>query len=140
MGFSALEQQADQLDLDWNNLGPDNPDRIDPAKAREMLARLEETLLTGKDRLGVAPRPGRGTDPAEVRRDEKTRVPHLPAENAAYLGKALFTDFLLPVELGGTLLLVATVGAIAIAQRRAPNERVPRETALPTGQTVERTV
>jgi NADH:ubiquinone oxidoreductase subunit 6 (subunit J) len=44
----------------------------------------------------------------------------LPADNPAYLGKSLFTDYLLPVELGGTLLLVATVGAIAIAYRRQP--------------------
>jgi hypothetical protein len=42
----------------------------------------------------------------------------LPAENTAYLGRSLFTDYLLPVELGGTLLLVATIGAIAIAYRR----------------------
>jgi NADH-quinone oxidoreductase subunit J len=41
----------------------------------------------------------------------------LPAENAPYLGRSLFTDFLLPVELGGTLLLVAAIGAIAIAHR-----------------------
>jgi hypothetical protein len=45
-------------------------------------------------------------------------VPQLPAENAAYLGRSLFTDYLLSVELGGTLLLVATIGAIAIAYRR----------------------
>jgi NADH:ubiquinone oxidoreductase subunit 6 (subunit J) len=44
--------------------------------------------------------------------------PNLPADNAAYLGRSLFTDFLLPVELGGVLLLVAVIGAIAIAQRR----------------------
>jgi len=42
----------------------------------------------------------------------------LPRENVAYLGRSLFTDYLLPVELGGTLLLVATIGAIAIAARR----------------------
>ena len=42
----------------------------------------------------------------------------MPAENVAYLGRSLFTDFLLPVELGGTLLLVAAIGAIAIATRR----------------------
>ncbi len=58
------------------------------------------------------------TPAAEVRRNPTTLVPDLPAENAAYLGRSLFTDFLLPVEIGGTLLLVATVGAIAIAQRR----------------------
>jgi NADH-quinone oxidoreductase subunit J len=57
----------------------------------------------------------------EVRRDDGLR-PQLPAENVGYLGRSLFTDFLIPVELGGTLLLVATVGAIAIATRRT--ERV----------------
>jgi NADH-quinone oxidoreductase subunit J len=34
------------------------------------------------------------------------------------LGRALFGDYLFAVELAGTLLLVATVGAIAIAPRR----------------------
>ncbi|MFO0877245.1 MAG: NADH-quinone oxidoreductase subunit J [Gemmataceae bacterium] len=62
--------------------------------------------------------------PSEIRRDAKTGVPHLPAENSAFLGRSLFTDFLLPIELGGTLLLVATVGAIAIAQRRVTERRV----------------
>ncbi|HEX5272018.1 MAG TPA: NADH-quinone oxidoreductase subunit J, partial [Gemmataceae bacterium] len=47
--------------------------------------------------------------------DERPAMPH---ENTAYLGRALFTDYLLAVELGGTLLLVATIGAIAIAGRR----------------------
>jgi len=35
----------------------------------------------------------------EPRRDEDQR-PELPAENVAYLGRSLFTDYLLPVELG----------------------------------------
>jgi NADH:ubiquinone oxidoreductase subunit 6 (subunit J) len=48
----------------------------------------------------------------------------LPApENVAPLGRTLFTDFLIPVELGGTLLLVATIGAIAIAGRRREGQR-----------------
>jgi NADH:ubiquinone oxidoreductase subunit 6 (subunit J) len=42
----------------------------------------------------------------------------LPADNVEYLGRTLFSDYLLAVELGGTLLLVATIGAIAIAGRR----------------------
>ncbi len=63
-----------------------------------------------------------GPLPGEARRDPETRRPAMPAENAAYLGRSLFTDYLLPVELGGLLLLVATVGAIAIAQRK---ERLP---------------
>jgi NADH:ubiquinone oxidoreductase subunit 6 (subunit J) len=40
------------------------------------------------------------------------------ADNTTALGKSLFTDYLLAVELAGTLLLVATIGAIAIAARR----------------------
>jgi NADH-quinone oxidoreductase subunit J len=35
-----------------------------------------------------------------------------------YLGRSLFGDYLFAVELAGTLLLVATIGAIAIAPRR----------------------
>jgi NADH-quinone oxidoreductase subunit J len=42
----------------------------------------------------------------------------LPVENVAALGQTLFTDYLVPVELAGVLLLVATIGAIAIAARR----------------------
>jgi NADH:ubiquinone oxidoreductase subunit 6 (subunit J) len=44
--------------------------------------------------------------------------PAMPAQNVASLGNSLFTDYLLPVELAGTLLLVAVIGAIAIAGRR----------------------
>ncbi len=42
----------------------------------------------------------------------------LPARNVAGLGQTLFTDYLLAVELAGTLLLVASIGAIAIAARQ----------------------
>jgi NADH-quinone oxidoreductase subunit J len=51
----------------------------------------------------------------------------MPAENVASLGRSLFTDYLLPVELAGTLLLVATIGAIAIAARP------PRPSLSPAG-------
>lgn len=44
--------------------------------------------------------------------------PALPAANVAALGRALYADYLLAVELAGVLLLVATIGAIAIANRR----------------------
>ena len=43
----------------------------------------------------------------------------LPARNVAALGKSLFTDYAVPVGLAAMLLLVATIGAIAIAGRRA---------------------
>ncbi|MCI0378699.1 MAG: NADH-quinone oxidoreductase subunit J [Gemmataceae bacterium] len=47
----------------------------------------------------------------------------LAARNVAALGRSLFTDHLVAVELAGVLLLVATIGAIAIAGRRAEGLR-----------------
>ena len=35
------------------------------------------------------------------------------------LGRSLFGDYLFAVELAGTLLLIASIGAIAMAPRRA---------------------
>lgn len=115
--------------------------------SRQALQKLRETLAPNRNRIAeqltVARLPGtdqeaeaalagrRGGAPMsslsgpppstparEIRRHPQTDLPELPAENAAFLGRSLFTDYLLPVELAGTLLLVATVGAIAIAQRR----------------------
>jgi NADH-quinone oxidoreductase subunit J len=43
----------------------------------------------------------------------------LPAANVEAIGKTLFTDYLVAVELAATLLLVATIGAIAISARRS---------------------
>jgi hypothetical protein len=69
------------------------------------------------------PRSSRPFD--QLRVDDHGR-PQLPAENTAYLGRSLFGDYMLAVELAGLLLLVATVGAIAIAQRRPAPPAPPR--------------
>jgi NADH:ubiquinone oxidoreductase subunit 6 (subunit J) len=53
---------------------------------------------------------------ALIRQDEPKP---LPAANTKALGLSLFSEHLFAVEMGGTLLLVATIGAIAIAGRRA---------------------
>ncbi|MBI1914674.1 MAG: NADH-quinone oxidoreductase subunit J [Planctomycetes bacterium] len=71
-------------------------------------------------------------DPPELRQDGLGR-PMMPARNTAYLGRSLFSDYLLPVELAGMLLLVATIGAIAIAQRRGSSATAG------TGSSQERT-
>jgi hypothetical protein len=42
----------------------------------------------------------------------------LPARNVANIGYLLYAHHLLAVELAGTLLLVASIGAVAIARRR----------------------
>jgi NADH:ubiquinone oxidoreductase subunit 6 (subunit J) len=49
--------------------------------------------------------------------------PLMPADNVAALGRTLFTDYFLAVELGGTLLTVAVVGAIVIAGQRGEGLR-----------------
>jgi hypothetical protein len=54
---------------------------------------------------------------------DKDGKPHLPAHNVAALGRSLYSDYLLPVQLAAALLLVATIGAIAIAGRRTEGLR-----------------
>jgi NADH-quinone oxidoreductase subunit J len=44
----------------------------------------------------------------------------IPSTTAG-LGRSLYTDYLIAVELAGTVLLVATIGAIALAQRTSEN-------------------
>lgn len=137
-----LAAQIDTLTLDWPSA---EPAQVQRAKVVEelppKLGRLEEIGLEARARVeqqlaclqphGDAPErfsnlsgPSPAVPLTEMRRDAEGR-PQLPAENSAYLGRSLFSDYLLPVELGGTLLLVATVGAIAIAQRRTHPEARP---------------
>jgi NADH:ubiquinone oxidoreductase subunit 6 (subunit J) len=80
--------------------------------------RLSWLPLTANASLSDLSGPAPTLQAERVRRDA-SGLPRMPADNAAYLGRSLFTDYLLPVELGGSLLLVATVGAIAIAFRRS---------------------
>lgn len=102
----------------------------EPERTQEMKKVLEEIAELGQrcrvlaGRLAPPLTPDRplsdlsGPPPNRtIRFDARGNAP-LPADNTAFLGRALFTDYLLAVELGGTLLLVATVGAIAIAGRR----------------------
>ncbi len=42
----------------------------------------------------------------------------LPARNVANIGYLVYSEYLLAVEMAGTLLLVATIGAVAIAGRK----------------------
>ncbi|HYH67337.1 MAG TPA: NADH-quinone oxidoreductase subunit J, partial [Urbifossiella sp.] len=71
-----------------------NPARYPPAPARTAAAGLRDDLLL------------------------LAGVGELPARNVANLGVLLYADHLLAVELAGTLLLVATIGTVAIAHRR----------------------
>jgi NADH:ubiquinone oxidoreductase subunit 6 (subunit J) len=81
--------------------------------------RLQTGDLRPSEKLPMSPFSGAASNSSAVdaRRSPDGSGP-LPATNVAALGKTLFTDYLLSVELGGTLLLVATIGAIAITGRR----------------------
>ena len=117
-------------DIEWPTTNS-----ADVQTMKDALTRLETLFLLALQQHGwlrpLAPDPALASDlsgPPAVgdayawRTDAEGR-PNLPADNSAFLGRSLFTDFLLPVELGGVLLLVATVGAIAIAQRRTTTAR-----------------
>ncbi|MFO0843159.1 MAG: NADH-quinone oxidoreductase subunit J [Gemmataceae bacterium] len=143
-GLRDLARSAREAGEEWVvvELNAEAPADEKAKQSRQALEKLQRLLADHRERIserltearlpGVDDAEGRrlpamsslsGPPPTtpfrEVRRDAAGR-PELPAENSASLGRALFTEYLLPVEIGGTLLLIATVGAIAIAQRREP--------------------
>ncbi len=106
---------------------------LDQVRTAAVVAR--GTLRPRTDFLSDLSGPPASLMPGEIRRDEYGR-PHLPAQNSAYLGRSLFGDYLLAVEMGGMLLLVATVGAIAIAYRKPTPRATPANVmADPAGRT-----
>jgi NADH-quinone oxidoreductase subunit J len=128
---AALEEASAQVGRQRNNAQNGQPVRADELQAAlgqvrdaagQAVAGLGALQASERRPLSEFSGPRANLPPQALRRDAEGR-PELPAENVGYLGRSLFTDYLLPVELGGTLLLVATVGAIAIATRRA--ERLP---------------
>lgn len=135
------KQLADAIDEAsplWNGIRPGDdgkPREARPELVEQFTAKLEEIRT-----LGRFVRDGQGSlqpsvnlplsefgglpanRPRSRNKDGKVEE-QLPAANVAGLGKTLFTDHLLAVELAGTLLLVAAIGAIAIAGRRTEGLR-----------------
>jgi NADH:ubiquinone oxidoreductase subunit 6 (subunit J) len=120
-----LADALDEAQATWNQLKRE--ETAESAKGfQKQLQEIAVLAVAVRDRQGElvpaarplstfsGPLPG---TPAPTGKDGKP-AERLPAANVAGLGKTLFTDYLLAVELAGTLLLVATVGAIAIAARR----------------------
>lgn len=100
---------------------------------RKALLKLEDEVRTEvRDQYGsMKPSPrarplstmSGGANGLEQREAGDPAPGKLPVENPAYLGRTLFTDFLIGVEIAGFLLLVAAIGAIAITHRRAEDVR-----------------
>jgi len=107
-----LRDALNELVSGWEPTG-------DVEKLKDTLSKLHEHGLQVRKGYGSLQVPAGLPISSFSRPDsEQQGKPALPAENVAYLGRALFTDYLLAVELGGTLLLVATIGTIAITARR----------------------
>lgn len=124
----GLRERVETVLLDFPEGGEASAERVG-----ETLDRLARTVSQARQQQGwLRPSPELPLSsmsgpppnlaPDQYRTDDQGR-PHLPGENTHYLGKALFTDFFLAVELAGMLLLVAAIGAIAIAHRRSPEAR-----------------
>jgi NADH:ubiquinone oxidoreductase subunit 6 (subunit J) len=113
-----LEEEIANVRNNWTQW----QEGADAAEARKDLTRVVEAARHVHEHYGVL----RPHAPARKSLSHFSEVPTdqvLPGENVAPLGRALFTDYLLPVELGGMLLLVATIGAIAITGRRKEGPR-----------------
>src|SRR5262249_44859651 len=119
----AFTDALTEAQVEWTKRG-----NADDARKNDLLDKLYKLGLAMRDSNGnLQPRrdmklSGYSRLPtdqpfAEALRDTNSGESVMPAENTAYLGRTLFTDYLLSVELGGTLLLVAAIGAIAIAGR-----------------------
>jgi NADH-quinone oxidoreductase subunit J len=123
-----IRSRIEPLIIDW-------PGNSSDAAAKQV-AKIVNELRQARQRHGFLQASGALTrvplsdqsgpaanEPPESLRYDRDGRPRAPHDNAAYLGRSLFTDYLLPVELGGVLLLVATIGAIAIAHRVQPERR-----------------
>jgi NADH:ubiquinone oxidoreductase subunit 6 (subunit J) len=84
-------------------------------KAKAVSDRLDNVLL------GPNPNPDAVRPDLRTLRDDTVLLAgrgELSARNVSAIGFALYSEHLLAVEMAGTLLLVATIGAVAIAQRK----------------------
>jgi NADH-quinone oxidoreductase subunit J len=129
--LKRLSDELDEADAAWAGRKSPNPEFGDPVEnSRNHLQKLYqegELLLAQLQMPGTVvpfPDPDVKPSPFALPPQQETAEPgKLPAENVAGLGRLLFTDYLLAVELAGFLLLVATIGAIAIAARRTEELR-----------------
>jgi NADH:ubiquinone oxidoreductase subunit 6 (subunit J) len=122
--FPAQADRAMELNDDW----VEAKRRNDAAALKKVLEEFWELGGTARGYWGDLPPdprlPRSNGSQASLQpalHDARGRAP-LPAENTAALGRSLFSDYLLAVELAGMLLTVATIGAIVIAARRGGSD------------------
>jgi NADH-quinone oxidoreductase subunit J len=131
LGDPATAQSSDLIEK-LKKFHPESEDlnrgwvlmKVHPTRGTEMVQKYAKILLVKIDgerrehgSLALLNVPGKANTPGHAEPGK------LPAANVAALGKTLFTDYLIPVELAATLLLVATIGAICIAGRKTEELR-----------------
>jgi len=115
---TSLEGRARDIRVNWNTWKRGN----NIVAVRQALSDLVEHAREMRDSAGALHVPDEAAkelSPFSL----PLADPNRPGETVAPLGRMLFTDYLIGVELAGMLLLVATIGAIAIAGRRAEGLR-----------------
>jgi NADH:ubiquinone oxidoreductase subunit 6 (subunit J) len=122
----ALDDLIDELDKTLSSPKVNFAElKAELREIRERTVKLRAnrgSLLAAKT-LPLTPFSGARASDAVPVDSEGRVVERLPAENVSALGRSIFSDYLLAFELGGVLLLVATIGAIAIAGRRTEGLR-----------------
>jgi NADH:ubiquinone oxidoreductase subunit 6 (subunit J) len=106
------------LNVSWMRMKVNPQKHLDPLKkyAKLLHDRFEQKSQS-QGSLALFNVPGKARTPGH------TEPGKLPASNVAAIGRTLFTDYLVPVEMAATLLLVATIGAIVIAGRKSEELR-----------------
>ncbi len=127
---TKIEKSTDQIDLYLLSGEAKGKDGL--AKVEKELVRLDAAFqdmlkelriraeLVGSLRADT-PKPVStlsGTPPDSVPARDATGKAKMPSHNVQALGRSLFTDYLVAVELVAMLLLVATIGAIVISARQ----------------------
>lgn len=109
-----IQEESDNLQEAWNKMNVSDVNK----DAAELLAAVK-LVRARHGSLALEDVPGK-----EPNRTPSHFAPGaLPQQNVEALGRTLFTDYLVPVEMAAVLLLVATIGAIAIAGRKAEGLR-----------------
>lgn len=87
-----------------------------------LLGGLKEQAQASQAAIAAAPSPSDATIPpaAAIKQGPPTHPVLRPQEHMARLGAVLFSQHLISVEVAGTLLLAALVGAVAIAAHGKP--------------------
>jgi NADH-quinone oxidoreductase subunit J len=121
--FAQMKKYSDDPDIDtlhrhWVRMKVNPQKNLEPLKkyATALSERFDKRRQT-QGSLALLNTPGKAKTPGH------TEPGKLPAANVAAIGRTLFTDYLIPVELAATLLLVATIGAIVIAGRKTEELR-----------------